>query len=256
MAKYKNRVRDTTSTTGTGTITFNEEVLISFRTFGSAFTVNDYFPYTIVDTNGAWEVGYGQLLTSTTMSRLYVVESSNADAAIVLSAGSHEVFSGPINLSDKFNGYIVSLAAPLATVSNVATYIDWTNTVDDPLGYISSMLPLTTLPVPAWVDKIDVVIDLFYDGLTNENNMNQIITEVQDAGSVGFTPNMRVRQMNYLDSGGSPGGGLSRPEIALPTRSFIPRTGNGDGIRIYTFHTCGAGVSIASGTSCQVKFVE
>jgi hypothetical protein len=61
------RVRETTTTTGTGNITLAGTVS-GFRTFSSAIAIGDRFPYGIVS-GTTWETGVGTLLTSTTFSR-------------------------------------------------------------------------------------------------------------------------------------------------------------------------------------------
>ncbi len=75
----KDRVRETTTTTGTGTVTLGGAVsgFQSFSVIGNANTTY----YTIVDAiAGSWEVGIGTYTSSgTTLSRDTVLESSNAE---------------------------------------------------------------------------------------------------------------------------------------------------------------------------------
>lgn len=86
------RVRETTTTTGTGTLTLAGAVA-QCQAFDDRILVGDPVYYTLLDANGTdWETGEGTLTTSTTLIRDTVHQSSNSDAPINLSAGTHQVF--------------------------------------------------------------------------------------------------------------------------------------------------------------------
>lgn len=92
MAGHADRVKETTTTTGTGSVTLAGAVS-QFRAFSDAFAVNDYVYYTIAGQSGTeWEVGRGQLTGSTTLARQDVLSSSNAGALVNFSAGTKDVF--------------------------------------------------------------------------------------------------------------------------------------------------------------------
>lgn len=86
------RIKETSTTTGTGTITLAGAVA-KFLAVSSAATANgDTFDYSIVHQSAVeWEVGVGTRLTATTFSRAPVA-SSNAGAAVNFSAGTKDVF--------------------------------------------------------------------------------------------------------------------------------------------------------------------
>ncbi len=88
----KDRVKSSTTTTGTGTITLGAAAL-GFQAFSVIGDGNTTY-YTITDTvNGTWEVGIGTYTASgTTLSRDTVLESSNAGALVNFAAGSKDVF--------------------------------------------------------------------------------------------------------------------------------------------------------------------
>ena len=88
----KDRVREVTSTTGTGTITLTAAV-VGFQSFSVIGDGNQTY-YTIVDAaTGAFEVGIGTYTASgTTLSRDTVLESSNANALVSFSSGTKDVF--------------------------------------------------------------------------------------------------------------------------------------------------------------------
>ena len=88
-----NRVRETTSTTGTGAVTLGGAVG-GFQTFAAGIGNSNTTYYAIsINSENEWEVGLGTLNgDSSTLTRTSVLESSNSDAAVDFSAGSKEVF--------------------------------------------------------------------------------------------------------------------------------------------------------------------
>lgn len=92
MPSYADRVQETTTTTGTGTVTLGGAVT-GYRTFTSAITTGAKVRYAIVVSGGTdWEVGDGTLLTAGTLSRDNVYSSSNAGALVNFSAGTKNVW--------------------------------------------------------------------------------------------------------------------------------------------------------------------
>lgn len=93
MPATADRVKETTTTTGTGTITL-AGAATQFRAFQDVFSVGEPLQYAIVgQSGGEWEVGYGTLVTTTTISRDEVVASSNSDALVNFSSGTKDVFA-------------------------------------------------------------------------------------------------------------------------------------------------------------------
>jgi hypothetical protein len=88
-----NRVRETTSTTGTGAVTLGGAVG-GFQTFAAGIGNDNTTYYAIsINTENEWEVGLGTLNSdSSTLTRTTVLESSNSDSAVDFAAGSKEVF--------------------------------------------------------------------------------------------------------------------------------------------------------------------
>jgi hypothetical protein len=98
MTNSADRVRDTTTTTGTGSITLAGSAPTGYRTFASVYaTGTEHIPYAIVAVDGSgnptgqWEVGYGTLSASTTLTRDLLVSSSTG-SAVNFSAGTKDVF--------------------------------------------------------------------------------------------------------------------------------------------------------------------
>lgn len=83
------RVRETSTTTGTGTLTLAGAVS-GFQTFSTAIGNTNTCYYTIV--NGSeWEVGLGTVAAGT-LARTTILKSSNAGSAVNFSAGTKDVF--------------------------------------------------------------------------------------------------------------------------------------------------------------------
>ena len=92
MAQLANRVKETTTTTGTGTVTLAGAVT-GYQTFTAAFPTGTVVWYCIAGQTGSeWEVGRGTLASTTTLTRDTVEESSNANALVNFSAGTKDVF--------------------------------------------------------------------------------------------------------------------------------------------------------------------
>lgn len=86
------RVKETTTTGGTGTVTLAGAVA-GFQSFSAIGNGNSTY-YTITDaTNGTWEVGIGIYTSSgTTLSRDTVLASSNSGSLVSFATVSKDVF--------------------------------------------------------------------------------------------------------------------------------------------------------------------
>jgi hypothetical protein len=86
------RVKETTTTTGTGTITLAGAVT-GFQSFSAVGNANTTYYCIASQTNSEWEVGIGTYTASgTTLSRTTILASSNAGSAVNFSAGTKDVF--------------------------------------------------------------------------------------------------------------------------------------------------------------------
>jgi hypothetical protein len=89
----KDRVKESSTTSGTGTLTLAGAVT-GFQAFSAALSNGDTTYYAIAESStGAWEVGLGTYTTSgTTLARTTVLSSSNSGSAINLSGAGADVF--------------------------------------------------------------------------------------------------------------------------------------------------------------------
>ena len=88
----KDRVKETTTTTGTGTVTLAGAVS-GYQSFSAIGNANNTY-YTIAGQGTSeWEVGIGTYTSSgTTLSRDTVLASSNSGSLVNFSAGTKDVF--------------------------------------------------------------------------------------------------------------------------------------------------------------------
>jgi hypothetical protein len=92
--KFHDRVRETTTTTGTGDITLAGVFSSQFQLFSSVYIVGELVPYAIVGQSGSeWETGLGTLTSSTTIQRTFVYESSNSNSLVNFSSGTKDIFA-------------------------------------------------------------------------------------------------------------------------------------------------------------------
>jgi len=131
------RVKETSTTTGTGTINLAGAVE-GFQTFVAGVGNGNTTFYAIQDSGGtAWEVGIGTITDASpdTLARTTVISSTNSDNAISLSSGTHTVFgtypagkavyldsSG--NLSHRTIPYVTITGDTTVTTSNEVVFVN------------------------------------------------------------------------------------------------------------------------------------
>lgn len=136
MYKVADRVLETTTTTGLGSITLGG-AKANFRSFSQAVSDGDLVDgdtvyYCIVHTNVAWEVGYGVYSVGTnTITRNLLASSTNA--AIDLAAGTKDVFctlpeDAFIALETSLDGRIGKIGFPVDSSGNYLTTLTYNET--------------------------------------------------------------------------------------------------------------------------------
>ena len=92
----KDRVKETTTTTGTGAVTLAGAVA-GFQAFSAVMSVADTCYYVIVSATGTdWETGTGTYSSASVLTRTTVLSSSNSGNAVSFAAGTKDVFMGPV----------------------------------------------------------------------------------------------------------------------------------------------------------------
>jgi len=145
----KDRVKVTSTTTGTGTFTLGSAVE-GFQDFSVIGDGNSTF-YTITD-GVDFEVGIGTFTSSgTTLSRDTILESSNSGNAVDWAAGEKDVFvTYPAEKS-------VYAGGPGATFTNVSAIGTNTNAESGTLYVLTADLTLTLPATPAVGNLVGVV---------------------------------------------------------------------------------------------------
>jgi len=95
MPSLRDRVKDTTTSTGTGNITLSGTAPSTYQTFANAYATGTPFLYCIAHQSAnEWETGTGYLSASTTLVRdSGVMDGSSGPGVLVnFSAGTKDVF--------------------------------------------------------------------------------------------------------------------------------------------------------------------
>ena len=88
----KDRVKETTTTAGTGTVTLLG-ASTGFQSFSAIGNANTTYYCIAAQTGSEWEVGIGTYTSSgTTLARTTVLASSNSGSLVNFSAGTKDVF--------------------------------------------------------------------------------------------------------------------------------------------------------------------
>ena len=111
------RVKETSTTTGTGTLNLSGAVS-GFQTFVAGVGDGNTTYYAIVNRDEAeWEVGLGTVTDASTdtLARTTVISSSNSDSAVNFSAGTKDVFAtlpaSKVGYLDGSNNFIIGKGA-------------------------------------------------------------------------------------------------------------------------------------------------
>lgn len=94
MPVFRDRVKDTTTSTGTTNFTLSGTAPIAFQTFANAFEIGDIFLVCIVNnTSGEWVTGPAYLTSSTALVLDAAFDgSSGRDTTVNFGAGTKDVF--------------------------------------------------------------------------------------------------------------------------------------------------------------------
>jgi hypothetical protein len=116
------RVKERTTTTGTGTVTLTGAAT-GFQSFSAIGNANTTYYAIVSQTGTEWEVGLGTYTSSgTTLARTTVIASSNGGSAVNFSAGTKDVFvTYPSGRAVLANSSLTSGRVPYATTSGFLT---------------------------------------------------------------------------------------------------------------------------------------
>lgn len=181
---------ETTTTTGTGALTLAGAVT-GFDTFASACSVGDKVYYLIeaVDGSGnrtgAWETGFGTYSSAGVLTRTTVHKSSNADAAVNLSAGTKRVMISLTAAAMTHKGALVRKAANLAAQNyTTASALTWDTTVRDTHDFHDPGVNPSRITIPVGLTKlIRLKAQVTFANLTADN---WVLLSIYEGGATGW----------------------------------------------------------------------
>jgi hypothetical protein len=92
---YFDRVRDVTTTTGTGVITVSGTAPQTYRTFSSVFVIGNILPVWVQhQTANEWEVGWYTYSAANQLTRTVTKDGTNATSPVNFSSGTKDVVCG------------------------------------------------------------------------------------------------------------------------------------------------------------------
>lgn len=166
------RVRDTTTTTSTGTITLSGTAPTGYQNFSVIGNGNTTYYAIVGQGTSEWEVGIGTYTSSgTTLARTTVLASSNAGSLVVFSSGTKDVFvtypaERSVNLSSTA---LTSGRVPYATTNGLLTDVSgftFDGTKLTVAGLIDSALTSGRVPYATTSGELTDSTNLTFNGTT------------------------------------------------------------------------------------------
>jgi len=238
--KLADRVRETTTSTGTGAITLGGAVA-GFVSFSSVLSTNDTTYYVIVSSTATdWEVGVGTY-SSNTLTRTTVLDSSNSNALVNFTVGTKAVFiaqpAGRAVYSDGTSIVSSDGKSVLTTAggTGVTSYV-----VGDTLYYaagtVLSKLSIGTAgqvitstgTAPQWSTLSGIAVTTISFGSTGLTPNSATGGAVTVAGTLG-TANGGTNLTSFTS-----GGAVYATSTSVLTTGTLPTTAGGTGLTSYT----------------------
>jgi|9_EtaG_2_1085328.scaffolds.fasta_scaffold00415_5 hypothetical protein len=207
------RVKETSTTTGTGTFTLAGAVT-GFETFSSAIGNTNTTYYAIVNTvNAEFEVGLGTVGAGT-LARTTIISSSNSDSAVNFSAGTKNVFvtlpASKSVIEDANNhvtlphdlfieGGLIDLKNDGGAVSQIKFYCESSNAHAQTLiGAPHSESATNTLTLPSTGGDSVLVTNSSTSILTNKTLTSAVLNSTISGTSIKDEDNMASDSASHL----------------------------------------------------------
>lgn len=240
---FKDRVKVTSTTTGTGTFTLGSAVT-GFQSFSVIGNGNTTY-YTITDESGNWEVGIGTYTSSgTTLSRDTILESSNGGTAIDFPSGTKTVFvtyAAEKSVIQDASGNVTlqGVLTPSGGISNGAKF-NKTGSGGEGGELHLEKGATSTLSGDVVIDAYNQSIRIFENGGTNRGAQLDVSSQAASVGSTILTSSTSAASfptLNQNTTGTSAGlsatlaigsGGTGQVTAAAAFNALSPITTTGD----------------------------
>jgi hypothetical protein len=237
----KDRVKETTTTTGTGSFALAGAVT-GYDSFGQIGNGNTTYYAVYLDGGSEWEVGIGTYTSPSTLSRDTILASSAAGAKVSFSAGQKTIWCDYPAGKAVYTDAAGSISQPIVNISGINGAISTVDTITFDTGYTTTLTTgqlgwdgNNTLGIGMSGGNIVQEIGLqtyIYGKATSAITKGQLIKKTGSNGSSGvitFAPTTA----NMTDSGAIIG--IAAESIALNGFGYIISTGN-----IKGFNTTGS----------------
>jgi hypothetical protein len=209
------RVKETSTTTGTGTLSLAGAV-VGFETFVAGIGNSNTTYYSIVNENGEFEVGLGTVTDAgtDTLSRDTILSSSNSDSAVNFSAGTKDVFctlpASKAVIEDANNhvtlphdlfieGGLIDLKNDGGAVSQIKFYCEASNAHAQTLiGAPHSESATNTLTLPSSGGNSVLVTNSSTSILTNKTLTSAVLNSTISGTSIKDEDNMASDSASHL----------------------------------------------------------
>lgn len=213
---HADRVRETTTSTGTGTINLDGAVT-GFQTFVSGVGDGEECSYAIIAVDGDgvptgdWELGFGTVTDASpdTLSRTPYA-SSNAGSAVNFGAGTKQVFATPGSRVFPEVGCSLYRTSVQSIPNSTETAISWDGETYDPFGMHEGVTNPSRMTVAVPGRYLVVVVAKFATNASGDRSLRlfkngAIVTYVTDrANSAGssyksFTYVLELAASDYIE---------------------------------------------------------
>lgn len=145
-----NRIKETTTTTGTGDVTL-AGASTGYAAFSSVLSTGNTTYYCIADQGGSnWEVGLGTFTSPSTLARTTVYSSSNSNTLVTFTTGTKDVFITQVANAAPNSIGISGSTSGVITINTSAAAGTWTLTLPTTAGTSGYLLQTDGSGVTTW----------------------------------------------------------------------------------------------------------
>jgi hypothetical protein len=134
----KDRVKETTTTTGTGSFSLAGAVT-GYDSFGQIGSGNTTYYAVYLDGGSEWEVGIGTYTAPSTLSRDTILASSNSGNKVVFSAGQKTIWCDYPAGKAVYLDASGSISEPIVNISGITGAISTVDTITFDTGYTTAL---------------------------------------------------------------------------------------------------------------------